>query len=161
MAKENQKKFSAGSPAKVRGSSRTAHSKDGQRSPWQRCPSAVTGPWEPREPPPRLCPGRGLTPAPTHDRYTLDTNAFSFFFFNCALGQRVTPCGACLPPQVAAGRGAGLPSPGAHRLIPGCRSAWQPPVERSAPAAQAARGHGWKHGKKRAAGTAYCLFLFA
>lgn len=146
----------------MRGSSRTAHSKDGQRSPWQRCPPAVTGPWEPRgPPPPRLCPGRGLTPVPTHDRYTHDTNAFSFFSFKCALGQMRScperpPAGAAFlrrrrPP--GAGR-AGQP-PAAHLLIPGCWSAWQPPVERSAPGARPARGHERRHGEKRAA--RHCL----
>lgn len=97
------------------------------------------------EPPPRLCPGRGLTPAPTHDRYTLDTNAFLFFFFNCALGTEAKPpressCGACLPP------GPGLPSP--RSTSP---HAWQPPAERSASGAQPARGHDRRHGEKRAA----------
>lgn len=62
-----------------------------------------------------------------------------------------------LPSPAGGGRQARR-APGAHRLIPGCRSPWQPPVERSAPAAQAARGHDWKHGKKRAA--RHCLLPF-
>lgn len=104
------------------------------------------------DPPPRVRPGRGLAPAPTHDGYTLDTNAFPFFFFNCALGRtrRRPEC----PPVSLPPSGAG-PSPRAHRLMPGCRSAWQPPVERSAPGAQPARGHDCRHGEKRAA--RHCL----
>lgn len=88
----------------MRGSSRIAHSKDGQR-----CPSGVTGPWEPRGAP---APGPSwprAAPAPAHDRYT--TNAFSFFLLNCWVGREAAP-GAllrCLPSRAGAGPAAEPP----------------------------------------------------
>lgn len=90
----------------MRSCNRTAHTKDGQRSPRQRRPSAVTGPWEllrsqgdPTAPPAGAAPApasarssagtarpsRPLTDTSLNTWVLLDKSAFSLFLFVCWL----------------------------------------------------------------------------
>lgn len=116
-------------------------------SPRHRCPSAVTGQWDPAAPPaPLALPGRWPAPPPPRQAIfnTLDKNAFSLFLLVC-WGQTLTPpqvtfCEAFSSAATAsAARGAGagparraalLPERSSVSSPPSCPSAQQPPAIR-------------------------------